>query len=66
MNEVFQEEIAPVMQRTAAAIQQLKNNNLMLFRRRLSRRSLVHRPGQTPEHQTLMTYQQTTRMIGRQ
>ena len=53
MNEVFQEEIAPVMQRTAAAIQQLKNNNLMLvLETPLDARWFIG-PGQTPEHQTL-------------
>ena len=53
MNDVFREEIAPVMQRTAAAIQQLKNNNLMLvLEAPLDARWFIG-PGQTPEHQTL-------------
>lgn len=53
MNDVFREEIAPVMQRTAAAIQQLKNNNLMLvLEEPLGARWSIG-PGQTPEHQLL-------------
>ena len=53
MNDVFREEIAPVMQRTAAAIQQLKNNNLMLvLEEPLNSRWFIG-PGKTPEHQTL-------------
>ena len=53
MNEVFQEDIAPVMQRTAAAVQQFKHNNLMLvLEEPLDDRWLIG-PGRTPEHQEL-------------
>ena len=53
MNDVFREEIAPVMQRTAAAIQQLKNNNLMLVLEEPLEARWSIGPGQIPEHQTL-------------
>ena len=53
MNEVFREEIAPVMQRTAAAVQQLKVNNLMLvLDEPLNGRWFIG-PGKLPEHQEL-------------
>ena len=53
MNDMFREEIAPVMQRTAAVIQQLKNNNLMLVLEAPLDACWFIGPGQTPEHQTL-------------
>ena len=53
MNDIFNEEIAPVMQRTATAIALLQRNNLML----MLDEPLNHRwtvgPGRTPEHQSL-------------
>ena len=53
MNEMFRETIAPVMQRTAAAIQQMMNNNLMLvIEEPLLGRWFIG-PGKTPEHQVL-------------
>ncbi len=53
MNEVFREEIAPVMQRTAAAVQQMMNNNLMLvLEAPLDARWYIG-PGRVPEHQSL-------------
>ena len=53
MDEVFREEIAPVMQRTAAAIGLFQRNNLALMLDEPLNRRWTVGPGQTPEHQTL-------------
>ena len=53
MDEVFREEIAPVMQRTAAAIGLFQRNNLALMLEEPLNRRWTVGPGQTPEHQTL-------------
>ena len=53
MNDVFHEDIAPVMQRTAAAVNLLQRNNLMLvLDEPLNERWFIG-PGKTPEHQML-------------
>ena len=53
MNEVFHEDIAPVIQRTATAVGLFQHNNLML----MLDEPLNHRwtigPGKVPKHQTL-------------
>jgi hypothetical protein len=53
MNEMFRESIAPVMQRTAAAVQQMMNNNLMLVLEEPLMGRWFIGPGRTPEHQVL-------------
>ena len=53
MNDIFNEEIAPVMQRTATAIALLQRNNLMLMLDEPLNRRWTIGPGQTPEHQHL-------------
>ena len=57
MDEVFREEIAPVMQRTAAAIGLFQRNNLALMLEEPLNRRWTVGPGQTPEHQTLAGFQ---------
>ena len=53
MNDIFHEDIAPVMQRTAAAVNLLQRNNLMLvLDEPLNERWFIG-PGKTPEHQML-------------
>tara|TARA_B100000003_G_scaffold206101_1_gene220946 strand:- start:633 stop:1139 length:507 start_codon:yes stop_codon:yes gene_type:complete len=53
LDEVFKEEIAPVLHRTTAAIHLLQQNNLLLMLEEpLNNRWLVG-PGITPGHQTL-------------
>ena len=53
MDEVFHENIAPVMQRTAAAIGLFQSNNLaLMLEEPLNERWRVG-PGKTPDHQTL-------------
>lgn len=55
MDEVFHENIAPVMQRTAAAIGLFQSNNLaLMLKEPLNERWMVG-PGKTPDHQSLST-----------
>ena len=53
MNDIFHEEIAPVMQRTATAIGLLQRNNLMLMLDEPLNGRWIIGPGRTPEHQVL-------------
>ncbi|MGA0353312.1 MAG: hypothetical protein ACO3NY_06660 [Poseidonia sp.] len=54
MDEVFHESIAPVIQRTAAAIGLFQSNNLaLMLEEPLNNRWMVG-PGITPQHQILM------------
>ena len=53
MNEIFNEEIAPVMQRTATAIALLQRNNLMLMLDEPLNDRWTVGPGRIPEHQHL-------------
>ena len=53
MNDVFHEDIAPVMQRTAAAVNLFQRNNLMLMLDEPLNQRWFIGPGKTPEHQTL-------------
>lgn len=53
MNEVFQEEIAPVVDRTASGIDALKRRNLMTVLSDEFSHKWSIGPGETPEHQTL-------------
>ena len=53
MNDIFNEEIAPVMQRTATAIALLQRSNLMLMLDEPLNRRWTIGPGRTPEHQQL-------------
>ena len=53
MNDIFHEEIAPVMQRTATAIGLFQRNNLMLMLDEPLNGRWIIGPGRTPEHQVL-------------
>ena len=53
MNDVFQEDIAPVLQRSAAAIGLLQSKNLMLLLDEPLNGRWSVGPGKTPEHQDL-------------
>ncbi len=53
MNDVFHEEIAPVIQRTATAIALLQRNNLMLMLEEPLNNRWPIGPGRTPEHHVL-------------
>lgn len=53
MDDVFRENIAPVMQRTAAAIGLFQRNNLALMLDEPLNRRWTVGPGRTPEHQIL-------------
>ncbi|DAC56692.1 MAG TPA: hypothetical protein D7I11_00410 [Candidatus Poseidoniales archaeon] len=53
MNEVFQEDIAPVLQRTTAAIGLLQSKNLMLMLEEPLNGRWTIGPGKSPEHQDL-------------
>ena len=53
MNEVFQEDIAPVLQRTTAAIGLLQSKNLMLMLDEPLNGRWTIGPGKSPEHQDL-------------
>ena len=53
MNDIFHEEIAPVMQRTATASGLLQRNNLMLMLDEPLNGRWIIGPGRTPEHQVL-------------
>ncbi|MFL2949696.1 MAG: hypothetical protein ACJZ40_04850 [Candidatus Poseidoniaceae archaeon] len=53
MNDVFQEEIAPVVDRTASGIDALKRRNLMTNLSTVFADKWDIRPGHTPKHQEL-------------
>ena len=53
MNEVFQEEMAPVVDRTASGIDALKRRNLMTVLSTEFSNKWSTGPGVVPEHQTL-------------
>ena len=53
MNDVFQEDIAPVVDRTAAGIDALKRRNLMTVLTTQFTHKWSIQPGEVPAHQTL-------------
>ncbi len=53
MNDVFHEDIAPVIQRTATAIGLFQHNNLMLMLDEPLNKRWAIGPGRIPQHQTL-------------
>ena len=53
MNAAFQEEIAPVVDRTAAGIDALKRRNLMTTLNEAFNQKWCIQPGEVPPHQTL-------------
>jgi hypothetical protein len=53
MNNTFQEDIAPVVDRTAAGIDALKRRNLMtILTTEFTNKWIIH-PGECPPHQNL-------------
>lgn len=53
LNDVFKEEISPVLHRTTAAIRQFEHNNLMLMLEEPLNQRWFIGPGRVPEHQVL-------------
>ena len=53
LNDVFAEDVAPVVSRTAMALAQLQRNNLLLMMDEPLNGRWSIGPGLTPDHQTL-------------
>ena len=53
LNDVFKEEISPVLHRTTAALRQFEHNNLMLMLEEPLNQRWFIGPGRVPEHQVL-------------
>ncbi|MGB1587284.1 MAG: hypothetical protein ACPHJD_00545 [Poseidonia sp.] len=53
LDSTFQEAIAPVLERTTAALRQFEANNLMLILEEPLNQRWHVGPGKTPEHQVL-------------
>ena len=59
MDEVFKENIAPAVDRTASGIESLKSRNLMTVLQEPFAGKWNIGPGQTPQNQTLNTGEQS-------
>jgi hypothetical protein len=62
MDDVFQEEIAPVVDRTAAGIDALKRRNLMTVLTTEFTHKWSIQPGEVPDHQTLASLDESMKI----